>query len=338
MELDEIVFSSLTAGESLTMEFTMKAGQTVIDTWTATYFADANGRICLSALGRMWNRYFIAYRRRVGGEGNTPQTAPDLLTVVLTYTMEDETTATCQRHLLYSRRHATPTLSSLINHLPFVSKVKYTAPTAKEYVCALSSVSGLTVKAEAIYVLSGVQGTQTIAASNFSWTSSTGGGSIDVSPGVITSHLSSGAVLKEYTIQTIYNNAVVDSCRYIVEQANGLRELCWLNRWGAYETLVLKGSDTLNSNRSASYGWTGDDWSALDMDVTDEYDGSTGYVGEKEWNQVRDLAESPIVWLWNGAWQRVTITGVKLSRVRPTNEARTCVINYRLSDREALII
>lgn len=338
MELDTISFSGLTAGESLILAFEVSVGNTDIDSWSATYYADSNGDIRLSSLGRMWNLYLMDYRRRVGGEGSTPQASPDKLTVEITYTMENETTATCTRHLLYSRRRPVPTLSSLVNHIPFVSKVRHTAPTAKEYMTALSVLTNGTIKAEAICIVSGAQSTQTIAASNFTWSSSSGGGSIDVSPSVIAALLPSGAILKEYTIKMLLSNVEQDSCRYIVDQVPTLRQLCWLNRWGVYETLLLKGSETLKPSRAATFGYTGDDWSALDMEVTDEYEVSTGYVGDNEWAQVRDMAESPVVWLWNGAWQRVTITGVNADRTRPTNEARACVITYRLSDREAITL
>ena len=198
--------------------------------------------------------------------------------------------------------------------------------------------ANVTVKADAICLINGVQSTRTIAASSFSWSSSLGGGSIDVSPSVISSLLPNGAVLKEYTITMLESNVEKDSCRYIVDSVAAVRQLCWLNRWGVYETLVLKGSETLNASRAATYGFTGDDWSALDMEVTDEYECSTGYVGENEWNQVRDMAESPIVWLWDGVWHRVTITDAKLSHLRPTNEARSCVVTYRLSDREEITL
>ena len=338
MELDTISFAGLSAGESLVVEFSVFVGGTDIDNWTAKYYADSSGRITLTALGWMWNLYLLDYRRRPGREGSTPQTIPDLLTVEITYTMEDETSATCQRHLLYSRHRPNPALSSLLSHHPFVSKVRHTAQAAKEYVTALSELTNVTVKADAICLINGVQSTRTIAASSFPWSSSLGGGSIDVSPSVISSLLPNGAVLKEYTITMLESNVEKDSCRYIVDSAVAVRQLCWLNRWGVYETLVLKGSETLKASRAATYGYTGDDWSALDMEVTDEYECSTGYVGENEWSQVRDMAESPIVWLWDGVWHRVTITDAKLSRLRPTNEARSCVVTYRLSDREEIIL
>lgn len=334
MELDEILFAGLSAGESLVMEFSVSVGNTYIDNWSVSYFADNNGEIRLSALGRMWNRYIMAYRRRTGGEGDTPQLYPDKLSVEMTYTMEDETTATCTRHLLYSRR-AGSTLSGLTARLPLLSKVKHTAPTAKEYAWALSSLSGLTINVSAIYVKNGVQSTASIGSTPFSWTSSGGGGSVDVSPSVISNLLPSGAELKEYTVKMMQSGAERDTCRYIVDQSV-VREFCYLNRFGVYETLLLRGGETLKPERAATFGWMGDNWSALDMEVNDEYECSTGYIGDDEWRQARDLSESPIVWLWNGAWQRVTITSVKQEKTRPTNEARASMITYRLSDRELL--
>ena len=330
MELDEITFSGLTAGESLAMEFTVQVGQTTVDNWSATYFADSTGSIRLSALGRMWNRYLTAIRR--ANDSSAPGIMPGMLDVTIKYTMENSTTATCHRYLLYSRRRGSLAQTS---YPPFLSRQKQTFQDAKERIWVLSSVSNLTITATAIYVRNA---TQAIGTVNLSWeVSGTAGGSADVSPSVIAAELPNGAVLKEYNIVIKRSGTTVGSCRYVVDQqAMTHTQLMWLNRWGVYETLSMNGTKTHTPERSVEFGWTGDDWTGLDMEVADEYEGSTGYVGDEEWSQVRDLAESPIVWLWNGmTWHKVTVTGVRLSRSMPSNEARACMVSYRISDREA---
>lgn len=331
MDLDVISFSGLSPGESLSLAFSVAFGQITADSWTATYIADSAGTVRLSALGRMWNRYLIAYQDRIR-RNNTPYIAPDLLDVTITYTMENDTTATCHRYLTYSRRR----LVHQFGYLPFLSKKKHTFADAEEPVTVLSSNVNLTVIAT--YVRNGVQETSNVI--QLQWTDySLGGRAAYVSPTVIYNNLPSGAKLMEYTVRMLSSGTgtVVDSCTYIVDQQNTLRtQMIWLNRWGVYETLSMMGTQTLAPERTAEFGWCGDDWMGLDMEVADEYECSTGYVGDNEWNQVRDLAESPIVWLWNGlAWHRVTITGVRLSRIKPTNEAPACIVRYRLSDREA---
>lgn len=336
MELDEIIFSGLSASERLVMMFRIISGSVVLDSWTATYYAGTDGRIRLTALGRMWNRYFLFLRRQSGSEETAPQDHPDLLTVEMTYTMEDSTTATCQRRLFYSRRRPDVPLSGLLYHQPLLSKQKATVMGAKEFAWVIPTVSNVTLSVSSYYVLDNRFGTQ---SDDIAWSgSSSCGGSADVSPSVISALLPSGAKLVEYSTQIRYQGSQRDSCRYVVDYAARLRtEFCWLNRWGVYETLVMRGSETLSPERTAEYGWTGDDWSALDLETADVYEVSTGYVGDREWSQVRDMAESPLVWRWDGqSWHMVTITGVKLDRTKPTNEARACSVTYRPCDREEM--
>ena len=335
MELDEITFSGLTAGERLAMEFTVSAGSTELDSWSATYYADNRGNIHLTALGRMWNRYFLAYRRLSGDEDSSPQNHPDMLTVEMSYTMEDDTTASCQRHLYYSRRNADVALSQLLYKMPLIVKNKVTVLGAKELAWVIPTVSSVTLKVVASYVLNN---TMSSYQGNITWSgSSSSGGSADVSPSVIAALLPTGSKLVRYTAAIIHNGAESDICRFEVDHGATLRaEFFWLNRWGVYESLVMRGTETQSPVRSAQYGWAGEEWSALDLEVNDDLQVSTGYVGDREWLQMRDMAESPIVWLWDGAWHKVTVTDVKLDRTKPSNEARACMVTYRQADREAV--
>ena len=148
-------------------------------------------------------------------------------------------------------------------------------------------------------------------------------------------HLPSGGVLKEYTA-TLADGT--NSCTWLVEQQHYAQrtELWYVNRRGVYESLWLVGAEEWKPERTADYGWAGDELAALDVDVRDGFVARVGYVDEATLEQLRDLAASPRVWKWHPstqAWRRVTITGADFTRVRPTNQARIAVVEYEYASR-----
>jgi hypothetical protein len=152
-----------------------------------------------------------------------------------------------------------------------------------------------------------------------------------VSPSDVQTHIPSGARLVGY--ETRYGYSV---CKYEVEDGNYAQksQFLYLNRWGVYESLWCIGSEKWNINRSAEIGLSGGELTALDIDVDDTYEVSTGYVNDSVLEQLRDLAESPLVWLLdNSTFKKVAIDDVKMERVLPSNEARTATITYRYANR-----
>lgn len=330
MEIDHIKFSQLDVGEKLNVEIAVYDVDTnlVLDSWYNTYYADSRGEVLLADLARVWNNY-ILYRRRVTGEdAEEPSEYVGGIKVVFVFTQEDETTTTLNRWIWYSTRQDGKTVDNLNAVLPFLSLSKRTFAGAAEMVQLIGiAQSSLTVVAN--YVKNGVESSVTYTAEVED--SNAFGVCYWVSPSDVQTHIPSGARLVGY--ETRYGYSV---CKYEVEDGNYAQksQFLYLNRWGVYESLWCIGSEKWNINRSAEIGLSGGELTALDIDVDDTYEVSTGYVNDSVLEQLRDLAESPLVWLLdNSTYKKVAIDGVKMERVLPSNEARTATITYRYANR-----
>ena len=335
-QLDTITFTGLTQGEALKLTTTICDGDssTAIDSWITTYNADENGTISIHNLASLWRSYILYLRRRDDANATQPPALAGGIRVVFAYEMSDSTTASCARRIWYTRQDTGSTTVALLNSLaPFVSRKKRTFIDASERFF-IAGPSSRTVKAVATYVSSGTQSsstyTLTVASSNNFMRS------VDVSPSTIQSLLPSGASLYEYAIQVYNGQTLADTCRYIVEKAHYAKrvEMAWLNRWGVYETLWLVGGEKLTIERSAQYAYAGGNYTALDVTVDETLQQSTGYGSRTMVHQVRDLAESPDVWLYDHAsaqWKRITVTDTDIQLPTPSNQAYACTVNYRIA-------
>lgn len=334
MELDSIEFSSLTTGDALGIEITVYDGNTssVHDSWYTTYYADHDGKVVLSDLARVWNSYILEHRHGVIEE-DSPASLLGGLKVKIAYTIvATGVTANCVRHIWYATRKDGMTVAALNLMAPYMNLRKRTFMDAEERLY----VAGHTLKAVTVvatYVKNGAVSTTsysvTAAVTDY-W-----GYCYDLSPAYVAEHLPSGGVLKEYTA-TLADGT--NSCTWLVEQQHYAQrtELWYVNRRGVYESLWLTGAEEWKPERTADYGWAGDELAALDVDVRDGFVARVGYVDEATLEQLRDLSASPRVWKWHPstqAWRRVTITGVDFTRVCPTNQARTAVVEYEYASR-----
>jgi len=158
----------------------------------------------------------------------------------------------------------------------------------------------------------------------------------DVSPSVMA--MRAQGTLLSYEVRMMNGSSVADSITYTVERENYAQhtELCWLNRYGAYETLHLTGRKLWKAERSAEHGWSGDEYVALDMEVADTYESNTGYCSQEVMGQVRDLMDAPLEWVLmaDGSWRKVTVTAVPFEQASPTNEARQATVTWRYAERD----
>ena len=336
MQLDRIVFSAMDTGDAISLGVTVYEGDssTVLDEWFNTYYADHYGKVVIPDLASVWNTYILYRRRAAGYDSASPTAIIDGIKVKFTYTLEDETTATCNRRIWYSSRKSGMTVASLNTQAPFLLLTKKTFLDSKEFFW-LVGPSSATVGVTVTYVLlDGVQNTTSFTltatrTSNF-------GRSYDVSPSVASSQLSPLARMVEYTVKI----GGVSVCRYIIESGHYPQrtEFCYLNRYGVYETLWLVGSETWKPERKAEFGWAGDEWIGLDVEVKDTYELSTGYVNDAVLEQLRDIMDSPLIWrcVPGGSWEKISVKGVALERTRPSNEARVGKVTYQLAERHAV--
>ena len=111
----------------------------------------------------------------------------------------------------------------------------------------------------------------------------------------------------------------------------------------AYKNLTITGPGALKAtvssttqeeliaSRDAALDKNDDD-DALDVEVEESFQQSTGLGPRSMVDQVRDIASSPDVWRYdhaNSRWQRITVVGVDIKRTTPTNQAHACTVTYR---------
>jgi hypothetical protein len=331
-ELDKIELSSLTVGDAVLMTFAVYDGSntTERDSWTTTYYADETGKITISGLARMWNSYILSEYLRTAAP--TPSTPLGGIVVHIGYTF-GETTGSCQRRLWYCRRKAGATLSALTATIPNIATVKKTRVGAKEP-AVVEVPSSVTVKVNSTYILSGTMATRedTIPAA----TSGTYRSTYDVSPAVVAALLPTGGVLKEYRVKSILSNTTKSTINYVMtaDHPHGT-QLCWLNNFGCWETLLMAGAEDMALERSAETALGGDDLTSYNVEALESKTVYTGYVNNTILNQVRDLADSPLVFVLDGStWKKVVVDGVAQERRRPSNEAPTASVTYRHAESE----
>ena len=331
-ELDKIELSSLTVGDAVMMTFAVYDGSntTERDNWTTTYYADETGKITISGLARMWNSYILSEYLRAGAP--SPATPLGGIVVHIGYTL-GETTGSCQRRLWYCRRKAGTTLATLTATIPTIATVKKTRVGAKE-TAVVEVPSSVTVSAKSYYLLSGTLSTRTdtISAAN----SGTYRSTYDVSPSVVAALLPTGGVLKEYEVKTTKNGTVKSTIKYMMtaDHPHGT-QLCWLNNYGCWETLLMAGAEDMKLERSAETALGGDDLTSYNVEAIESKTVYTGYVNNTILNQVRDLADSPLVFVLDGStWKKVVVDNVALERRRPSNEAPTASVTYRIAESE----
>ena len=232
------------------------------------------------------------------------------------------------RNIWYSTRQDGKTLANLNAVLPFLSLDKRTFDGAAEMVQLIGIVQE-TLTVTATYVLNGVVNSVTytpdVADSNAF------GVCYWISPLAVQMHIPLAARLARYEVH--YGSSV---CKYEMEENHYPQksQFIYLNRWGVYESLWCVGSQKWNIKRAAEIGLSGGELTALDIDVDDTYEVSTGYVDTAVLEQLRDLVESPLVWLLDSAtFKKVAIDDVKMERELPSNEARTATIIYRFANR-----
>ena len=232
------------------------------------------------------------------------------------------------RNIWYSTRQDGKTVADLNAVLPFLSLDKRTFDGAAEMVQLIGIVQE-TLSITAYYERNGsvTATTYTPEAAD----SNAFGVCYWVSPLAVQSHIPLGAKLLRYEVH--YVSSV---CKYEMEYGNYAQksQFIYLNRWGVYESLWCVGSQKWNIKRAAEIGLSGGELTPLDIDVDDTYEVSTGYVDTAVLEQLRDLSESPLVWLLdNATFKKVAIDDVKMERVLPSNEARTATITYRYANR-----
>lgn len=338
MNLDRITFSGLNADDklSLTLEMAHTSDFSAVkDSWTSGFYADENGDILISGLGRMWNDHIMAWRYSGPDEENIEDNLERGIYVRITYTTA-AATANCVRHIFYARRIVSMNPGEMSSYWPVLERKKRTFADAKEMIYLIGSGTH-TAKAGVAYLVDNSTGYTEVALP-------LGSGKemlyINVSPAAVKAlALASrpGAVLLYYDVYILDGNGnIIDQVRYTPETRNYPQhtELIYCNMFGAYESIHFLGREEYSQDREATYGYAGDDYSAMDLEVNDTFTLNTGYCNGTRMNQVRDMLESPLVFLLykGSSYRKITITDKDFTRTRPSNEPDTAKITYRYAN------
>ncbi len=337
MDLNKIIFSGLELDDTLVLkiEIADNSSFTNSDVLDNTYYADADGKIKIDDLGRLWNAHVLAWVPESEGVNASLKRR---VYVRFTYTLGD-TTASCTRTIIYSRRYINKTPAEVAQFFPVLNRKKKTFFDSDEPLFAVNSSNTLNVGVA--YIADSLTKWQEIALSP----SATGEiyDYYDLSPATVLNLLNtaiSGSLTATsllyydvYLLDTGGNE--LDDVRYDLQAINYPQrtELTFLNLLGVYETVPFLGLATNEPDRSAEYGYLGSDYGTVDLEVNDIYTLNSGYCNKKVMAQVRDMLESPLVYLHKeDGWHKITIIDSSYKLDMPTNEAFNVPIKFRYAD------
>lgn len=337
MDLNKIIFSGLEIDDTLVLkiEIADNSNFTNSDVLDNTYYADADGKIKIYDLGQLWNAHVLAWVPESEGVNASLKRR---VYVRFTYTLGD-TTASCTRTIIYSRRYINKTPAEVAQFFPVLNRKKKTFFDSDEPLFAVNSSNTLNVGVA--YIADSLTKWQEIALSP----SATGEiyDYYDLSPATVLNLLNTAISGSLTATSLLYYDVYLldaggnelDDVRYDLQAINYPQrtELTFLNLLGVYETVPFLGLATNEPDRSAEYGYLGSDYGTVDLEVNDIYTLNSGYCNKKVMAQVRDMLESPFVYLHKeDEWHKITIIDSSYKLDMPTNEAFNVSIKFRYAD------
>lgn len=337
MDLNKIIFSGLEIDDTLVLkiEIADNSNFTNSDVLDNTYYADADGKIKINDLGQLWNAHVLAWAPESEGVNASLKRR---VYVRFTYTLGD-TTASCTRTIIYSRRYINKTPAEVAQFFPVLNRKKKTFFDSDEPLFAVNSSNTLNVGVA--YIADSLTKWQEIALSP----SATGEiyDYYDLSPATVLNLLNTAISGSLTATSLLYYDVYLldaggnelDDVRYDLQAINYPQrtELTFLNLLGVYETVPFLGLATNEPDRSAEYGYLGSDYGTVDLEVNDIYTLNSGYCNKKVMAQVRDMLESPFVYLHKeDEWHKITIIDSSYKLDMPTNEAFNVSIKFRYAD------
>lgn len=337
MDLNKIIFSGLEIDDTLVLkiEIADNSNFTNSDVLDNTYYADADGKIKINDLGQLWNAHVLAWAPESEGVNASLKRR---VYVRFTYTLGD-TTASCTRTIIYSRRYINKTPAEVAQFFPVLNRKKKTFFDSDEPLFAVNSSNTLNVGVA--YIADSLTKWQEIALSP----SATGEiyDYYDLSPATVLNLLNTAISGSLTATSLLYYDVYLldaggnelDDVRYDLQAINYPQrtELTFLNLLGVYETVPFLGLATNEPDRSAEYGYLGSDYGTVDLEVNDIYTLNSGYCNNKVMAQVRDMLESPFVYLHKeDEWHKITIIDSSYKLDMPTNEAFNVSIKFRYAD------
>jgi len=337
MDLNKIIFSGLEIDDTLVLKIEIADNSNFknSDVLDNTYYADADGKIKINDLGQLWNAHVLAWAPESEGVNASLKRR---VYVRFTYTLGD-TTASCTRTIIYSRRYINKTPAEVAQFFPVLNRKKKTFFDSDEPLFAVNSSNTLNVGVA--YIADSLTKWQEIALSP----SATGEiyDYYDLSPATVLNLLNTAISGSLTATSLLYYDVYLldaggnelDDVRYDLQAINYPQrtELTFLNLLGVYETVPFLGLATNEPDRSAEYGYLGSDYGTVDLEVNDIYTLNSGYCNKKVMAQVRDMLESPFVYLHKeDEWHKITIIDSSYKLDMPTNEAFNVSIKFRYAD------
>ena len=348
MDLDKVEFSDFGADRmTLKIEMSTSAGfddPNKTDIIENLYYADYQGKVTLYGLGKIWNDHILAWCTK-GGDEKPLDTIYRSIYARFTYSYqgeEDVETASVIRSIYYSSRYVNKTPEEMQNFIPLVGRKKRTFFDFSEPFFLIDGTGfgrrnisvGLAYKDEGLAKYHEMAIEEDDHGGSFMY--------FDFSPERLLNFLNFD-LKKEINLNSLLffdvllydGDQLLDKCRYTIEHRNFSQhsEFCYMNMLGAFESVGFTGLLTNTPEREAEYGYCGDDYAALDLQVNDVIEINTGWCNKEMMAQVRDMIESPLILKReNGEWKKVVITAIDYSISRPTNSSFNAKITYRYAD------
>ena len=304
------------------------------------YYEDYRGHIMLFGLGKIFNDHILDWRGNYGEDDDVLSTLRRSVFVRFSYKYTEVATTylgSCIREVYYSTRKVGLTPEAMGGYMPIINRKKKTFLDHNEpfYLLDVQEQRNLSVGLASL--VDGATQYDEIDLEederNYSFKY------YNLSPKNMLQKLSDiHTDVQQFLFYDVMlkNEAgeILDQCRYTIETRRfDRKQFLYLNMLGAMETVIFTGKETYEPDRSAQYGYAGEEYKALDLKVVDIYDKNSGYNNKTVMNQIRDMLESPSVYLWDsGDFRKIVIIDSSYSLATPTNTSYNVSIKYRFAD------
>ena len=343
MDIDQMDFWDLDSTDgSMELQIEMSLSASFNDTLHTDilqnkYYQDASSHVRLYGLGKLFNEHILSWRGEHGDDDDILNSLRRSIFVRFTYKYtEKATTYTgyAVREVYYSTRTVGLSPEEMGGYLPILNRKKKTFIDLNEPFYLLDVQEQRYLSVGIASVVDGAAKYDEIDLDederNYSFKY------YDLSPKTLLQLISNkyGSVDRLLFYDVILkqeDGTVLDKCRYTIDTRHFERqEFLYMNMLGAFESVVLTGQQTYEPDRSAEYGYCGDEYKALDLQVNDIYEKNSGYTNKIVIGQLRDMLESPSVYVYDAyGFRPITIIDSSFSINKPTNESYNVSIKYR---------
>lgn len=320
--LDTIIYEGLTPGLALTQSITVVPVQDPtqqLRQLSTTYTADNNGRIVISGLARLFNGLIM-----LANEPVPDDTALwNAVNVIFAYTTTTEQ-AQCARTVFYSRGTAQKQLQNLHKAFPYLHRQIELVPRRPMPVFFPITYSP-TIELGIATADDNGNGKWITLSQTYNTPPAYRRYDLQALEGIDSARYA--------VIRMVINGECTDTFRIDFIRQRSVASIFYTNFLGIIERIDAFGADDLSVDRTATFGYADNRYTALDLQCHDSHELYLGYAGQGTVDRVRDLLASPAVWIYypdNDTYDDIVITAAEQSSRRPTATPDTFRISYRM--------